>query len=119
MQPRGFIALVSVIIISAVLLTVVVGGGLIGFYSRFNILDAEFKERSSALADACVDVLLLRLATGETITNPVNIGSSQCSILTTTSPYQVQAVFNNAYTNLLVAVDGNLTITSWREVASF
>lgn len=111
----------SVIIISAILLVVIVGGSLTGWNSRFDILDAESKERSSALADACVGSILLQLATnGAVVSGPVSVGSDQCRILNTASPYQIQASFNNAYTNLQVAVDPDtLTIISWQEVSVF
>lgn len=120
MRQRGFIALISVIIISAVLLTVAIAASLTGFYSRSNVLDAESKERSSALADSCVDTLLLRLVSGVSVTGSVTVGPDQCQILTGSSPYHIQAVFNHSYTNLLVAVDSStLAATSWQEVAAF
>lgn len=114
---RGFIALMSVIIISAILLVVILGGNLIGFYSRFNVLDAESKARSSALADACADILLFQLYSGATIVpGTIAVGSDTCKIVTATSPYQIQAIFNNAYTNLRITVDpSTLAVTSWQE----
>jgi hypothetical protein len=117
MQPRGFIALISAIIISAVLLVLVLTGSLTGWYSRFNILDAESKDRSSALADACVDTLLLQLTNGESVGGTVSVGTDECEVLTSSSPYKVQAVYNDSYTNLIVAVDpSTLLLTSWQEV---
>ncbi len=118
-HARGFIALMSAIIISAILMTVVISGSLMGFNSRFNVLDAESKARSSALADACVDVLLLRLANREVVTDLVLVGSESCQI-TGSNPYQIQAVFNHSYTNLRITVDPtNYTVTKWEEVTNF
>ena len=54
-KNSGFIALISVIIISAVLLIASVNLGLNGFYERFNILNTEFKEISNKLVDACLE----------------------------------------------------------------
>lgn len=49
----------SAVIISAVLLITVVTGGLSGIFARSNILDAELKSRSRAVADACLDQAML------------------------------------------------------------
>jgi hypothetical protein len=58
---RGFIALMSAVIISVVLLLTVVTGALSGIFARSNVLDAELKSRSRAVADACLDQALLLL----------------------------------------------------------
>jgi hypothetical protein len=127
-EPRGFIALMSAIIISAILLTATISGSLSGFYTRFNILDSEFKQRSSALADACVDVLLSKLVADSTYAGPSTnypVGSDTCSIFASTNPtgsprnFKVQGKYQNSYTNLQVAVDvSTLVVTSWQEVAN-
>lgn len=115
----------SAIIISAILTVVIVGASLTGWNSRFNILDAESKERSSALADACVDTILIRLAYDSSYAGgeSVLVGSDTCRVLAAQNPvgnprvFPVQAIFNHAYTNVLVTVDINAeTITSWQEV---
>ncbi len=119
---QGFIALMSVIIISTILLVLIVAGSLVGWYSRFNILDAESKERSSALADACVDQLLLEISfdpSYPTSQKTVALGSDTCTIAPQNGAgkYPVQATFNGAYTNLLVGVDPDgPSVTSWQEV---
>ena len=120
-KPKGFIALVSAIIIAAILLLVTVSGGLIGIYSRFNILDSESKERSLALADACIDTLLSQLSMASAVTpGSYPVGSDTCQILSNSSPYQVQGIFNNAYTNVEVSIDPDtFAVTSWEEVANF
>ena len=123
-QPQGFIALMSAIIISAILLVAIISGSLTQFYSRFNVLDQEFKERSSSLADACAQSLLLQLTystsyNGGTIT----VGSDTCTILAPVNPlgnprtFPIQAVYHNTYTDLLVTVDvSTLVVSSWNEV---
>jgi hypothetical protein len=67
---RGFIALMSAVIISVVLLLTVVTGALSGIFARSNVLDAELKSRSRAVADACLDQALLL------ITNDPGYGAS-------------------------------------------
>ncbi|MDO8516141.1 MAG: hypothetical protein Q7S28_02745, partial [bacterium] len=124
---RGFIALMSAIIISVVLLLIITTTGLTGFFGRFNILDSEYKERSSALADACVDKMILKLADDSSYSgeaSPISVGSEPsdvCSVLTgaTGDPirtFKIQASYQNAYTNLQVAVNiDTFEITSWEE----
>src|SRR3989344_2331312 len=57
----GFIALISAVIISLVLMVVVFSVSTLAFFSRFNQLDSEYKEKSSALAESCVDLAILKL----------------------------------------------------------
>lgn len=116
-QQRGFIALISAIIISMILLLVITDASLTSFYGRFNVLDSEYKERSSALADACVDTLLLRLADGQNPTGTIAVGTDQCQIVTSTNPYAIQAIYQNSYTNLQITLNNtSLAIVSWVEV---
>lgn len=58
---RGFIALFSVIIITSALLLMATTLSFSGFMGRFNILDSELKEKSNALAEACIDEAILRV----------------------------------------------------------
>ncbi len=62
MKPRGFVALISAILISSVLFVVVASSSLLGFYTRRTIADGELKARSSSAADACADIALVSLA---------------------------------------------------------
>ncbi len=130
-QPKataGFIALISAVIISAILLIVATSGSLSGFTTRFDIVASEYKEHSLALADACVDRVLLQLSFNPSYSGSetVLIGSSgdQCQIFASsgTNPrtFTVQGVYEDAYTNLTVVADVNaLTINSYQEVAHF
>jgi len=127
---KGFIALTSVIIIAAILLVVVVESSTANFATRFALLDAESKERSEALADACVDEVLVNLSADSTYAptsaQTTTVGPDSCQVLTTTNPgasprtYEIQGVFNQAYTDLLVSINVNTdAITSWQEVGHF
>jgi hypothetical protein len=60
-KPQGFIALMSAVVISAILLVVAVTGGLTGFLERSNNVNTELKERSASTADACVDYAFLQI----------------------------------------------------------
>jgi hypothetical protein len=129
MQPRGFIAITSAIIIAAILLVIATSGSLASFFSRFNVLDFELKQRSQALAEACADTVLLNIAgdsaypVGYAVPETVTVGSDTCTILGATNPsgsprtFNVQAAYQSSYTNLAVTVDvNNLLITGWQEV---
>lgn len=128
-SDRGFVALISAIIISAVLLLVIAASGLTTFYSRFNILDFELKERSNAVADACVDEALLQIAEGIDPSGAVLSLSQnppdQCRIGTVTGSnqqtFKVQATSSDtAVTNLQVTFDtSNFSVVSWQEIPTF
>ncbi|MBP6883689.1 MAG: hypothetical protein KBC06_00425 [Candidatus Pacebacteria bacterium] len=124
---NGFIALISAIIISVVLLLVITNLSLTGFYNRFNILDSELKERSSALAESCVDIVLLILAQNPAYTGNQTItviDGDTCTIKSITPSsnpiiIDTKAVFKKATTNLNVKVTkSTLFIESWEEVAN-
>lgn len=59
---KGFIALTSALVISAVIITIALGGSLAGFYLRAGSMQFEAKERSRQLARSCVSQTLLALA---------------------------------------------------------
>lgn len=131
-RRKGFVALASVIILSAILLVIAVVGGLRGFYARSDMLDAESKERSSALADGCADTVLARLAndptypTSATLPETIAIDGASCQIIGVQNPggnpriFQIQGVYGNAYTDIMMTVDSaTLSIPSWQEVPHF
>lgn len=117
----------SAVIISAILITATITGSLTGFYTRFNILDSEFKNRSSTLAEACVDVLLYKIGNDSGYNGPdlnYTVGDDKCSIFTASNPgtsprtFKVQGIYQNSYTNLQITVDVNtLAVVSWQETA--
>jgi|SRR6185295_1588016 len=80
----GYIALMSAIVISALLLAITVSLGLGGFFSQTNILDAESKEQSFALAQGCVSVAILDIAKNTipvSFPATVNIDQNMCTII--------------------------------------
>jgi len=124
----GFVALMSVIIISIILLLMATTLSRSGFLGRLNILNSEYKEKSFALAEACMDTALLKLAIDATYAGgppEVNIGANKCTInpITSDSTYfyiETTAVFQNAVTNLRVKVSkSNFLIISFEEVPNF
>ena len=128
-QERGFVALISVIIIGAVLLAVVIGASLTGFYSRYNVLDFELKERSASAADACANQALLELANDATYAGGTTLSLNSldtCHVGPVTlvgtgeKSIRIQATSSDAVTNLFVVVNtSDLSIASWREVPNY
>ena len=132
-SERGYIALVSVLIISLVLLTLAVSVSLTGFYARSNILNSEIKEQSMALAESCVSKAVADVAIGNPTTGVVQFGENpynndlpyECTILSVTSDtpntgettIETQGIFYDSYTNLVVTIDSNdQNVLKWREV---
>lgn len=126
-KNKGFVALMSAIIISVILLLMVTNLSLTGFYDRSNIFDSEMKNVSLALAEACVDTALLKLANdstyiatgGETVTIS---GSDTCTIdqTTLTNPtriFNVHASPSNYYTNLQIEINvATVGVNKWEEI---
>ena len=131
----GFIALTSAIIIVLVLVTITVILNLLGLFGRFNILDGEFKEKSVGLAEACVDVAIVKIVADPTYTGnecisvgdacPSNGTNNTCTVISVAPSgsnkiIKTQACLNKSYTNLEVLVNGTtFVIDSWNEVPNF
>lgn len=118
----------SAIIIATVLLLVATTGGLTGIFARGDALDAELKARSVGAADGCVDQALLSMANGEdpngdsyTLNTLDKCTISNYAVVGSVATFNVRAISSNAATtNLEVKVNTtNLSIISWREIATF
>jgi len=122
---EGYIALMSAIIISAVLVGISVSISTTGFFVRFNVLDAEYKLRSAALAESCVNVALLRLAQnpGLPAAGSVAVGNEYCNIVSVRKNgsqqiiIQTKGVVREAVSNLQVVISSsNFSLISWEEI---
>jgi hypothetical protein len=126
-KHSGYIALISAIIISALLMMTLQVASLSGFFARFNALDSESKEISAYAAEGCVRITLLKLAEDFDYAGNENqlIGSRPCkiSVIETIGNYKIiesQSIINSTYTNLRVRIDKNtFSIISWQEVSHF
>ena len=126
-NQRGFIALISVVIMSAILLVLLFTLDITSFFDRFDALDIENKHVSAALAEACIQSALLRNAQGNYATGSVGLDiadpEKRCTICTNTASgvIKTRAVYRGAYTSLNVAITpvlGAVHITSWSEVGA-
>jgi hypothetical protein len=124
----GYIALISVIIMSALLLTITVALSSANYFSRYNILENEYKQHSSDLAEACINYVKGQLAgnPGYTVTTitPVMVGSDSCAIISAGGlTVKAQGAYPKtgpdiSFTNLTVVLNSNLTVNFWRETAN-
>ena len=105
---EGFVALMSAIVISSLLLALTFSAGFSGFFARFNLLDSESKAKSLALAEGCLDTAIARAIEDSTY-NPNNenvaIGSDACVIVSVSSSgtqkvIKTLAVVNKTQTNI-------------------
>lgn len=131
-QPRGYIALISSILITIVLLTFVGAVSISGFYGRSNVLGSEIKEQSAAQAEACVNKAIADVAIGNPVAGTVSFGSNPyangdpytCEIIAVDadSPsagqttIKAQGEYLDSYTNYVVVIDSTTqNVVSWRE----
>lgn len=125
-KSRGFIALISVIIISAILMIVASTLSFKGFFGRFNALDFEFKEISTALAEACAEDALLKLTTNQSYSGneTLDIGKNSCFTGAVSGgqikDFKTKGVYQNSHTNVSVSFNtSNFSIVSWIETPNF
>ncbi len=121
----GFIALVSAVIISVVLLLIATNLSITSFYSRSNILDSELKEKSLALAEACADTAILKLANNPTYTSStnesVNVNGDNCIIQSVAGAnpkiISIRTDYRNYITKLEISIDpATMSVIYWKEI---
>lgn len=125
-NQKGFVALISVIIITLILLVTTTTLSLTGFLNRFNILEGEAKEISTGLAAACVESAQIKIARDSTYAGgeALVVGEDECEILAVThdgagSTVQARGVYKEATTNYEVELDLDENVLSWVERTSF
>ena len=122
---KGFIALMSAIIISAVLLMIAVTGSLTGFFERSNILDSELKDRSAAAADACADQAFLLIANDPYYTDTAvfslnSLDSCRVVVRGSYPNIRIQATSSTAVTNLQIQYSTTtFSVITWQEIPVF
>ncbi len=119
-KNHGFIALITAVIISAILLLLATHLSITGFYSRSNILDFELKEVSFSLAEACADVAMLKII-DNTYYSPTNeevdIDGKKCSIESVIdNMIKTKADYKNYITHLEIEIEpSDMTIVRFEE----
>ncbi len=136
-RERGFVALMSIMILSAIVLVMIFTLGASVFFSRFSALEGEYKRTSLALAEACATTAMLKVAQSSTYTPAVGgecvsvsdscgvSGATKtctiCSVALSSGTYTVRtrAVFKGSYTTLEVKgsmAATNFVVTQWTEI---
>jgi hypothetical protein len=126
-EMSGYIALISVIIISVLLMGIALVASMDNFFARYNTLDDESKNISSELAEACVSAELNKLAVNPKDTSVGVVAINQtysCNVVSVmpNSPsnskttIKTYADVNHAVTNLKIIVNlPSLSLYSWEE----
>lgn len=134
-RGEGYIALISAIIITALLLIITFTVSFSSFFARFNILDSEYKKVSTGLAEACAETAILELAKGNILADdtcvnvgdPCPTGPKVCKICHVenlgSSQYDIKtrAVYEKATTNFLINVTtttSDVIVNSWEEIGT-
>ncbi len=73
-RPRGFIALISAILISTILLSVAATLDQGVFFARFDGLNSEYQEIAQQLARACINTAMLKIRDDYDYTVPFDTG---------------------------------------------
>ena len=123
---NGFIALISILIISAVLLATTLGLAQFGIANRFFILNLEQKASSEKLAEACVHIARIQTYNDPLYVRntplPVSVADGTCTIISiapsgNNTVIQASAQTGEAITNLSIVVDNtDGDFLSWEEV---
>ncbi len=123
----GYIALVSALVLSLIVIAVTFAVSLSGFLSRFNILASYTKESSAALAEACVETARLKLIQSSSYAGNeiIAIGTGTCTIYPLETPVGAQRIIKAAAsterstTNLRVTVTADdAAVVSWEETSA-
>ena len=105
----GYIALLSTIIISAVLLTMTVGAGQSGWFTRFEVLRTEAKLESQLVTKGCINEVIAKLINDPTWMGDTTItkNSGICYVY----PIQKNYPYNN-YVIIKVRGDVRNSVTN-------
>jgi len=140
-SPRGYIAVVSALILCSILTLLVLTESVTSFWSRFQELYAEHKSQSVALAESCVYEALAEYEEDplsvETISNQSIYGDSEnetadnscvidlitfdtsARIVRIQTHAEIENIYDILYATASVATSsGIVSITSWRESTS-
>lgn len=124
-NQKGYVALTSVIFMSLLLVTITVVLSIINYYSRYNILESEFKERSVAQAESCIDKAVYNVLTGVVVTYPKTYSDLGCTVESAVSAGSnfnvlVTGDYQSSKTKLQVQLNSanSYKVVTWQELAN-
>lgn len=113
-QQHGFIALISVLILSSVLLASTLSLAQFGIASRFFVLNLEQKAQSQKAAETCLEMMRIKVYNEPTYTKTTptvyNFGTIECIVRSATSSgadssVQVTGQSGDSITNLWAVIN--------------
>lgn len=123
---RGFITLLSVLVVGAVGVAIAVSVLLLGIGSSRSSFALQQSSQAKALAGACADEALqqIRDSTPFTGTGNLTIGQGNCTYTVTTQGGQNRTITASGTVGTIVrkvtviisAINPQITVTSWQEV---
>jgi len=129
-QKKGYIALITAIIIGAVTLSMVITSAYIGITQGMNSLLYSNNLEATSLASACAEDALMNSKNNQDYggNETINLGNGQCQILPIINLggqariIEIVGSVNGATKKLKIAIsqiDPTMKITLWQEVADF
>ncbi|GEM_PF-4671477 len=126
-RPKGFIALITMLLLSLFLLESVLTASALSIQTRSHILSLELKLESKALALSCLNKAILELISSNVYAGNENltIENDSCTIKTVKTEngkkiVESEGVIKNIVTRLHTELDpGTLTIIQSYEIANF
>ena len=120
-SEHGFIALISILIISSVLLVSTLSLAQFGIANRFFLLNLEQKATSQKAAEACLEMMQIKVYNDPTYTSNTRtsytIGSTACDVVSATTSGSVSSIrvsgkSGDASTNLWAVINNTTGSTT-------
>jgi Tfp pilus assembly protein PilV len=120
-EPQGFIALISILIVSAVLLASTLSLAQFGIANRFFVLNLEQKSTSQKSAEACLEMMRVKVFKDPTYTSHTRttytLPNLTCDVVSATtsgnvSSVRVSAKSGDAVTNLWALINNTTGSTT-------
>ncbi len=126
---RGYVTLLSVLLLGAVGLALVVSTLQLGIGSARAVLTLERTSQAKALANACVEEAMgqIRASTPFTGTGTLTLDAGSCTYTVTNTGGQTRTITSSGTVGTLVRkvritidkITPSINVTSWQEVADF
>jgi len=126
---RGYITLMSVLVVGAIGTTIALSLILLGLGSSRTSFAIEQSNQAKALANTCAEEALQQIRSSTPYTGSANIslGQGVCSYIVTSQGGQNRTVIASGTVNTIVrkvkviitAINPNITVSTWQELADF
>lgn len=125
-HPQGFVAVISVLLITTALLVSALSLSYVGYVGRMVLLDSQSKEQSLTLAEGCVSYAIAELARNHAYAGPTQVtldsSANACQVASVAASgddrtITTTASVNGAVTRMEAVFHiPTLAVTSWNEV---